>query len=235
MRALALLLSVPLLLPVAAFAESDSADELCNRLAADPFAGHGPKNWDKPFQEIDAKRAVPACEEAVRHHPGEPRYRLQSAVAYLAAKDADRARPLLEGLVEDDNAAAMVLLANISSDAESVGLIRRAAALDNTPALIFLAFAQLAGDGVEQDVLEGVRLLSRAAALGNTEAMVILAGVYFDGQFGVPPDPAEGRRLIFEAASRGNPSAMHVLAEIEQAQAAASGRASSTAPVRPAP
>jgi TPR repeat protein len=229
-----LMLCLPLLLPVqrAAFAETGGPVEVCDRLAADPFAGLGPKNWDKPFQEIDADRAIPACEEAMRLHPGEARYRLQVAVAYLAAQDKGRAKPILERLAAEGDAPAMVLLANISGDKASLELIRRAAGLNNTPALVLLAFAHLSGDGLQQDVIEGIRLLSRAADLGNTEAMVILAGVYFDGQFGVPPDPAEGRRLIFEAATRGNPSAMDVLARIERAQAAASARASPSAPKR---
>jgi hypothetical protein len=220
MRGLALMLCLPLLLPVqrAAFAETGGPVDICDRLAADPFAGFGPKNWEKPFQGIDADRAIPACKEAMRLHPGEPRYRLQTAVAYLAAQEKKDAEPLLKGLAAEGDAAAMVLLANISGDKESLELIRRAAGLNNTPALILLAFAHLSG--------EGVRLLTRAADLGNTEAMVVLAGVYFEGQFGVPPDPAEGRRLIFEAATRGNPSAIEVLARIEQAQAAASARAS---------
>ena len=234
MRGLALMLCLPLLLPVqrSAFAETGGPVDICDRLAADPFAGSGPKNWDKPFQGIDADRAIPACKEAMRLHPGEPRYRLQTAVAYLAAQEKKDAEPLLKGLAAEGDAAAMVLLANISGDKESLELIRRAAGLNNTPALILLAFAHLSGDGVQQDVIEGVRLLTRAADLGNTEAMVVLAGVYFEGQFGVPPDPAEGRRLIFEAATRGNPSAIEVLARIEQAQAAASARASSSAPKR---
>lgn len=235
MRALAFMLCLPLLLSVPhQVSAEETAVQICDRLAADPFAGFGPKSWDKPFQGIDAASAIPACEEAMRLRPDEPRYRLQAAVAYLAAKDQQRAKPLLGRLVEEGNAPAMVLLANISGDKDSLELIRRAAALNNTAALIFLAFAELTGDGMEQNVLEGVRLLSRAAELGNTEAMIILAGVYFEGQFGVPPDPAEGRRLIFEAASRGNPSAIDVLARIDQAQAAASAKASATAPQKPA-
>lgn len=232
MRALAFTACLPLLLPLSlpAFAGDGSPEEICDRLAADPFAGFGPKSWDKPFQEIDAAQAVPACEAALRLHPDEARYQLQAAIAYLAAQDQDRAKPLLKRLVEGGNAPAMVLLANISGDKESVELIQRAAALDNTAALIFLAFAQLTGDGVKQNTLDGIRLLSRAADLGNTEAMIILAGVYFDGQFGVPPDAAEGRRLILEAAARGNPSAKEVLAKIQQAQAAVSGRAAPPAP-----
>jgi TPR repeat protein len=229
MRGLALILCLPLLLPAAraAVAETANPPEVCDRLAADPFAGFGPRNWDKPFQGIDADRAIAACEEAMRLHPGEARYRLQTAVAYLAAQDKDRARPLLERLAAEGDAAAMVLLANISGDKESLELIRRAAGLNNTAAMILLAFAHLSGDGLPQDVIEGLRLLTRAADLGNTEAMVVLAGVYFEGQFGVPPDPAEGRRLIFEAATLGNPSAIDVLARIERAQSATSARAPS--------
>ena len=235
MRASAFWLWLPLVLlsPPWASAEDNGPAAICDRLAADPFAGFGPKNWDKPFQDVDAAHAVPACEEAMRLHPDQPRYRLEAAVAYLAADDRGRATPLLEGLVAEGDAAAMVLLANVLSDKGSIELIRKAAALNNTAALIFLAFAHLTGDGAEQNVLEGIRLLTRAADLGNTEAMIILAGVYLEGQFGVPPDPAEGRRLILEAATRGNPSAMNALARIERAQAAASARPPSMGPIKP--
>jgi TPR repeat protein len=226
---------LPLLLPLSpsAAAAEGGPTAICDRLAADPFAGFGPKSWDKPFQGIDAASAVPACEEAMRLHPGEPRYRLQMAIAYLAAQDQDRAKPLLKQLVEEGNAPAMVLLANISSDRDSLELISKAASLDNPAALIFLAFAQLTGDGVKQNVLEGIRLLSHASDLGNTEAMIVLAGIYLEGRFGVPPDAAEGRRLILDAASRGDPSAKEVLEQVERAQAAASARMAPPTPTKP--
>ncbi len=235
MRRLIILLCLPMLLAAAPEASGEEADAIatCDRLAADPFEGFGPRSWDRPFQDIDAEKAVPACEAAMRQKPGDARYRLQMAVAYLAAREREKARPLLQGLAAENNAQAMVLLADISTDKESVALIEKAAALNNTAALIFLAFAQLTGDGVKQNVREGVKLLSHASDLGNTEAMIILAGVYFEGQFGVPPDAAEGRRLITRAAELGNPSARDVLSAIKRAQDAATGRTGPATPPAP--
>jgi TPR repeat protein len=218
---------------VAAAAPADSPVSQCDKLAADPYAGFGPRNWDKPFQDIDAKDAIPACEAAMRLHPEEPRYRLQAAIGYLAANDRERAKPLLRALVEGGNAPAMVILAELSNGKDSVALLQRAAALDNSAALIVLALAQLTGDGVAENVLDGVKHLSRAADLGNTEAMLVLAGIYFEGRFGVPPDGEEGRRLILRAAELGNPSARDVLAKVQRAQAATAGGTTPEAPPSP--
>jgi len=40
-------------------------EQLCDRLAANPFMGFGPDEWGKPFQAIDPYRAIPACSEAI--------------------------------------------------------------------------------------------------------------------------------------------------------------------------
>ena len=44
-----------------AVAPDEPPEQLCDRLAANPFSGFGPDEWGKPFQTIDSFRAISAC------------------------------------------------------------------------------------------------------------------------------------------------------------------------------
>jgi hypothetical protein len=80
-------------------ATDETAEALCDRLAPDPFAGFGPEEWGHPFRSVDFYRAVPACTEALANHPGDPRFALGAAMAYIAGNKIDSAKPLLGRLI----------------------------------------------------------------------------------------------------------------------------------------
>ncbi len=78
-------------------------EQLCERVAADPFEGFGPDEWSHPFSRVDFYRAVPACTEALKAHPDEQRFALGLAMGNVAGKKQDAAKPLLEDLIAKGN------------------------------------------------------------------------------------------------------------------------------------
>ena len=78
--------------------EDETPEQLCDRLAGDPFSGFGPDEWSQPFSTVDYYRALPACTEALKAHPGEQRFELGMALANIAGNKRDAAKPILEDL-----------------------------------------------------------------------------------------------------------------------------------------
>lgn len=197
-------------------ADDASLQKGCLKLAVDPFAGSGPKEWSTPFQSIDPFQAIPVCKEALRRHPNDARLKLAAAFAYIAGRKNDQARPLLDDLVAKGNSDAMLALAFISSGAEAAELMSKAAEGGNASGMMLYGMAQIFGKGVPKDETEGVRTLRRAAEAGSTRAMLVLANFYYKGDYGVGYDPGEARRLLVEAAGLGDPGAKEALANLEQ-------------------
>jgi hypothetical protein len=190
--------------------------QACHRLATDPLAGLGPQEWSRPFQTIDPFQAIPVCKEALRRHPDDQRLMLETAMAYLAGRKNDLAKPLLEPLVTQNNSSAMLALAYISTGPEATALMHKAAEAGNPSGLMLYAMAQMFGNGMPKDEIDGVRTMRRAAEAGSTRAMIVLANLYYTGDLGVGYDPAEAKRLLTEAAGRGDPSAKEALATLER-------------------
>lgn len=187
----------------------------CDTLVADPFAGGGPREWSSPFETIDSFQAIPICKEALKRHPQDQGLALKTALAYIAGRKNEEARPLLDRLVADNNASAMLALAFISRGPAATDLMRKAAEAGNPSGKVLYGMAQLTGQGVLKDEIAGVRTLREAAEAGSTRAMLILANFYYEGDFGVGYDPAEAKRLVAEAAGRGDPSAKEALSHLE--------------------
>jgi TPR repeat protein len=192
----------------------------CLKLAADPFAGSGPREWSTPFQTIDPFQAIPVCKEALRRHPDDASLKLATAFAYIAGRKNEQAKPLLEELVAQNNGDAMLALAFVSKGAEATELMRKAGESGNASGLMLYGMAQLFGKGVPKDETGGLRSLRRAVDAGSTRAMLVLANVYYKGDYGVGYDPAEAKRLIMQAVDRGDPSAKEALANLERNLAA---------------
>lgn len=186
-------------------------DQLCDRLASNPFAGFGPQSWSKPFDDIDPYRAIPACREAVKSHAVQTRYKLKLALAYIAGDKLNLATPILDALVAEGNTAAMLALAYISPEREAAELIRKAADAGDANAMMLFGMSQLTGKGVPRSEMDGVRMLRKAADAGSTRAMMILAHFYNEGSYGLGFNPSEAQRLIEEAANRGDPAAKAIL------------------------
>lgn len=199
--------------------EGETPVQLCDRLAADPFAGFGPDAWSQPFHGIDFYRAGPACIEAMKQNPGEPRFELGAALAHIAGQQNGLARQLLNPLVAKGNTSAMLALAFISEDEEAVKLMRKAAEAGSTAGMILVGMSELTGKGTAQDEIGGLRTIRRAAEAGSTRAMLILANFYNEGRLGLGYNPEEAKRLIAKAASLGDPRAKDMLASLKQESA----------------
>ena len=89
-----LLVSIPAFAALAAEPPSAADDaalqKACLKLAADPFAGSGPREWSTPFQTIDAFQAIPVCREALRRHLDDARLKLATAFALSPAARTTR-------------------------------------------------------------------------------------------------------------------------------------------------
>jgi TPR repeat protein len=197
--------------------EDESPEQLCERVAADPFEGFGPEEWSHPFTRVDFYRALPACTEALKAHPDEQRFALGVALANVAGKKQDAAKPLLEDLIAKGNTSAMLVLAYISPESEAATLMKQAADAGNPNAMMLWGMTLITGKGVPKDTLEGVRLMRQAAEAGSTRAMLILANFYNQGVYGVGLNPREATSLITEAAEKGDPAAKNVLANLQAA------------------
>ena len=131
--------------------------------APDPFTGFGPDEWAKPFNAIDAYRAVPACVKALRAHPDEDRYALGAGLGFLAGQKEEAAKKLLNKLVGKNNTSAMLALAYVSPEREAVGLMRKAAEQGSPTGMLLYGMSLLTGKGIAKDEVEGVRTIRRAA------------------------------------------------------------------------
>lgn len=196
--------------------EGETPEQLCDRLAADPFAGFGPEEWAQPFRTIDFYRAGPACAQSMKAHPDEQRFALGTAMASIAGRRNEDAKLLLEPLIAKGNTSAMLALAYISPEAEASTLMRRAAEAGSTPGMILFGMTELTGKGHDKDTIEGVRMIRRAADAGSTRAMLILANFYKTGAFGVGINPSEAKSLVAKAAALGDPTAKNILASLDQ-------------------
>lgn len=195
--------------------ETETPKQLCDRLAVDPFSGFGPEQWARPFASIDAYRAVPACVKSMKAHPGEDRYVLGAALAFIAGDKNDAARKLLERLIAKGNVSAMLALAYISPDTEAADLMHRAADAGSPQGMVLFGMTQLTGNGTDKNPIDGVRIIRRAADAGSTRAMLILANFYNSGSYGVGFNPEEANSLVAKAAGLGDPAAKDMLASLE--------------------
>ena len=224
--ALAMFGSLAVLQPVAALSAAplnldevmpeEPPEQLCDRLAANPFSGFGPDEWGKPFQAIDSYRGIPACSEAIKLHPDERRYMLQLALAEIAGDKKEQAKLLLDELIAQGNTSAMLALAYISPEAEAAELMHKAATAGDPNAMMLFAMAQLTGKGLPKNEIDGIRMLRSAAEAGSTRAMLILGHFYKDGSYGIGFNQEESVRLIAEAAKRGDPVAKNILLSMEE-------------------
>ena len=127
-------------------------------------------------------------------------------------RDAERAVALLNSLAPHDPSGQAYFILGIATlygygtEADSVqgiALIRQAAEIGNTRAMIGLGRLYAVGEGVERDTVEALRWYERAVAAGSTQAMIQLAGSHLSGQ-AAPKNPQRAVELYQMAADQGN-------------------------------
>jgi uncharacterized protein len=155
----------------------------CDRLAANNRdEGRLLSVTGVPFERVDAKLAVPACQAALKSYPKVPRLVYQLGRAFLREKNYNQA----------------------------VQLFRQASELGYTAAMNGIGTRYRRGEGVPQDYALAREWFEKAAVLGNSDAITSLGILYENGQ-GVPQDYTKARELYEKAAALGNSGAMNQL------------------------
>lgn len=158
----------------------------CDRLAAhhldEERTGAGVE-----FRDLDAEKAMAACELAIKIEPDSPRLKFQLGRAY------ERAGLLKEG-------------------AQAYQL---AAKSEYAAAMASLGMAYENGKGVLKNDEKALAWLTRAAQKGNVRAMTNLGAKYEKGE-GVIQDYAVAMEWYRSAASRGFPAAFRYIANVHR-------------------
>lgn len=161
----------------------------CDRFAASPSDPTRPIGIaGVVFNQIDAAKAIQACQVALTERPSDPRTAFQLGRAFHKAGDA-------------------------ASSAEAVRLYRKAADAGYVPAVYNLGLMYRIGRGVAKDQAEAIRLLRKGADAGNLDAIVSLGEMYRDGP-GAANGDAEAVRLFRQGADLGDAGAMDNLASM---------------------
>lgn len=186
----------------------------CDRLAAHTADPHK-VSIGVTFDEMDPVRAIAACKQAKKAHPGEKRFAFQLARAQHAAKDYDTAIGAYRDLAAKGYVPAMANLGAIydfgtgvrEDNAQAVKWFRKAAEKGQANAMFGLGLMYNKGEGVPKDYGEALKWYRKAAAKGDSHAMNQI-GVMYDNGTGVPKDAREAVTWLKRGAEGGNKDAM---------------------------
>ncbi len=191
----------------AAVALAPELDE-CDRAAASPLdlQGAGP---GKLPNEIDAPRAIAACERAVAAYPEVARFAYQLGRALMAAGRTADAKNLIAQAAAAQHTRAAWELGNLEAfgalgapDLEKANVYYKQCS-DAGDAYCALTYGRnlFNGRGAPQDAKTGLDLMLRAAAGGHTYAMNELGYIFVYGK-GQPANVERGIRFYEAGAER---------------------------------
>ncbi|WP_321339547.1 tetratricopeptide repeat protein [Breoghania sp.] len=191
----------------------------CDRLAANSNDPDRPDpNLVVDFSDIDAPRAIRACEEAVRGWPDTGRFYTQLATAYYkAGRYSDAFQTAMKGsrLGSSQSSAIIGLMYKNGNGArkdphEALNWFEKAAHAGNMTAMHFAATMHLKAEGVPYNPVAAAEWYKGAADLGSAEAMAHL-GVLYDNRQGVPYDPDEAAASLLTGLTLGSDYASQIL------------------------
>lgn len=194
--------------------------EDCDRLAAHREDGERVRTGVS-FTELDAERAIAACEAAVVAEPRRARLRYQYARALHKAGNFQQALKQYREAAAQDYAAAQYALGLILGDSKvvlrnqmkAVRWYRKAAQAGHAGAGFRLGLMYRAGRGVPQDDAEALRWFGAAAAQGLARAQFIIGRMYDEG-LGIPENDTEAVAWYRKAAAQGHGRARFALAAL---------------------
>lgn len=189
--------------------------EACDAEAGEPLDLQGVAPGKLP-NEIDAAKALAACEDAAARYPGVARYQYELGRARLAGGDLKGASDAFNAAAAAGHLRAFYQLGHMAQRgqgrpqdlAEANRLYKIAADKGDPFAMLSYGRNLVRGRGVTADVEAGVKLLNRAAELGHTYAMNELGGMYYYGGV-VAENPARGVRFFEASLSRNDIYAMN--------------------------
>jgi uncharacterized protein len=202
----------------------DGVDEInqCDRLAASPLEKNPPKKiTGVELNRIDVASAAPACEEAMRSHPGTARFAFQAGRIALVRQDFATAIQLYEKASSLGSAIAMYDLGRIYAEGKIVApdyekarrWYEKAAALNLPYAIADLGGLYESGQGGPSDLAMALSLYRKAAAAGDRTSMTRI-GVFYVAGLAVQRNYTEAHRWFQKSAELGDYDAMKRLGEL---------------------
>lgn len=200
---------------VAARAEQKAPFTDCDRYAASDV---GQIKSGVPFDNIDPKSAVPACEDAVRKYPDSNRLTFELGRSYWKSGDFGAALGRFRQAAGLGYPPAMNAIGSMYSDGsgvpkddgEAVNWYRKAAGRDDIGGQLNLGFMYENGRGVHRDYVAALRWYRRAADQGSASAQDSLGYFYIHGM-GVKRDEVEAVTWFRKAAEQGMAGAQYNL------------------------
>jgi TPR repeat protein len=182
----------------------------CDLEAAAPFDLQGVAPGKLP-NEIDAPKAIAACQQATVAHPDVARFRYQLGRAYLAAGDVAKAKRALNDAAERKHLRATASLADLeqfgvvgpANPEKAAALYASCSASGDVYCMQAYGKAKYYGNGVAKDSRGGLELMIRAAELGHTYAMNELGYIFTYGK-GLPADLQRGVAYYESGAARND-------------------------------
>lgn len=231
-------LTVNELPPIALFGQAEevatlapdtrAAIEACDSLAADSDDTTKRAPGIKSPSDIDAEKAIPACEKAQAAAPDDPLIAFQLGRAYAAADRAEDSARLYADASARGHPIASYELARLKLDgtgtakdpAAAIALFESIA--DTVPqARATLASLYYNGTGVPADTAKAIALWQEGADKGEADSEYNLGVEYILGT-AVPADPAKATEMLTRAAEKGHADAMAELGKVYfRAEAAA--------------
>jgi TPR repeat protein len=175
------------------------------------------------WENLDPKKAIPACQKALQEKPDEPRVWLQLGRALLKAENYEGALMWFGRAANQGDADAQTNLGLMydrgegvpEDDKEAVRWYRMAAEQGDAYAQTNLGLMYDRGEGVPEDDKEAVRWFRKAAEQGDANAQINLGLMYDKGE-GVPEDDKEAVRWFRKAAEQGDANAQINLGRMYQ-------------------
>jgi TPR repeat protein len=169
--------------------------------------------------EIDAPKAMAACNEAVASYPGVSRFLYQLGRAKLAGRDANTSAAIFNKALSAGHARAGETLASLymlgalgkRAPEKAVVLQERAAARGDPYGLYSYGKSLFYGRGTAPDRSRGLQMMIKAAELGHTYAMNELGGIFLNGD-GMEADPGRAIRYFETGIQRKDIYSMNNLA-----------------------
>ena len=179
--------------------------------------------WDHtksgvPFEKIDPKIAIPACEDAVRTYPGSARLVFELGRSYLKSGDFGAALIRFRQGAGQGYPPALNAIGTMYSngsgvpkdEGEAVNWYQKAAERGYVAAQMNLGFMYENGRGVPRDYLAALEWYRKAADQGAAQAQDSIGYFYSQGM-GVKKDDVEAVAWFLKAAALGMAGAQYNL------------------------
>jgi TPR repeat protein len=205
---------------------TEAAVSDCDRLASSPTDATRPAGVaGVEYALIDTPQAIPACRDALRQHPNDPRlaFQLGRALDRQGGGGAAEAASLYKTAADAGFALAVNNLANLYQRGTGVArdlalarqLFERAAGSGVPNAMLGLGNLYESGSGVTKDYVVARQWFEKAASAGIANANSHLGDFYRNG-WGVAKDYSTARSYYEKAVAGGDEAGMGGLGTLYQ-------------------